>query len=152
MNVEIIKALKQKEGDLNDGMDIAVCAFDPVKNELQFAGANRPLWLIRNNELMTFDANKFPVGGLQDFHDENFKQHIIPLQKEDTVYIFTDGYADQFGGENGKKLMTKKLKEVLLSVQSFPMSEQQIFLKNYLEKWKGNHEQVDDVLMIGMRF
>lgn len=149
LNVEIIEALKQKEGELNDGMDIAVCTYDAAKNELHFAGANRPLWLVRNNELIVYDANKFPVGGLQDFHDENFKQHIIPLEKKDAIYIFTDGYADQFGGEQGKKLMTKKLKEVLLSVQGLPMSEQQIFIKNYLEKWKGNHEQVDDILVIG---
>ncbi len=152
LNVEIVSALKQKEGELNDGMDISVCTYNAGKMELQYAGANRPLWLIRNNELMTFDANKFPVGGLQDFHDDKFKQHVIALEKNDTVYIFTDGYADQFGGEHGKKLMTKRLKEVLLSIQHLTMSEQQVFLKNYLDNWKGNNEQVDDVLMIGMRF
>ena len=152
LNLEIIDALKQKEGELNDGMDISVCAYDSIKNQLQFAGANRALWLIRNNELIAYDANKFPVGGLQDYHDEKFKQHTIQLEKNDSVYIFTDGYADQFGGENGKKLMTKKLKEVLASIQQLSMDEQQTHLKFYFENWKGAHEQVDDVLMIGMRF
>ncbi len=152
LNEEIIEALKQKEGELNDGMDISVCTYDSTKSELRFSGANRPLWLIRDNELITYDANKFPVGGLQDYHGEKFKQHIIPLQEKDVVYIFTDGYADQFGGEHGKKLMTKKLKEVLLSIKDMSMNDQRLFLKDYLEKWKGNNDQVDDVLVIGMRF
>lgn len=152
LNVEIIEALKQKEGELNDGMDISVCAYDSRKMELLFSGANRPLWLIRNNELLVYDANKFPVGGLQVSHDEKFKQHVISLQKNDTIYIFTDGYADQFGGELGKKLMTKKLKEILLSIKHLNLKDQKNYLKDYFQKWKGNNEQVDDVLMIGMRF
>lgn len=151
LNEGIIEALKQKEGDLNDGMDISVCSFDLRNNTLQYAGANRPCYIIRNNELIIYAANKFPVGGLQVDHNNQFEQHTIELQKNDSVYIFTDGYADQFGGEHGKKLMTKKMKELLISIQQMNMKEQQNQLNNYLNDWKGNYEQVDDVLVIGIK-
>ena len=100
---------------------------------------------------MIFNPNKFPVGGLQINHEENFQSHEIQMEENDAFYIFTDGYADQFGGENGKKLMTKKFKEILLSIQHLDMKEQKKYLGNHLEKWKGEHEQVDDVLVIGVR-
>lgn len=151
LNEGIIHSLKQKENETNDGMDISICTFDLNKNELQFAGANRPLWLIRKNELFFYKPNKYPIGGLQVMHDEQFIQHEIQLQKNDTIYIFTDGYADQFGGERGKKLMTRKFREVLLSIQKETMQQQGTYLKEYFEHWKGKNEQVDDVLVIGIR-
>jgi serine phosphatase RsbU (regulator of sigma subunit) len=151
LNEGIIRSLKQKENESSDGMDISFCTFDLSKNELQFAGANRPLWLIRNSELLFYKANKYPIGGLQVVHDEKFTQHVIPLQRNDTIYMFSDGYADQFGGEKGKKLMTKRFREVLLSIQNKTMHEQKIYLQEYFESWKGNNEQVDDVLVIGIR-
>ena len=83
--------------------------------------------------------------------DESFMQHTIELKQNDTIYIFSDGFADQFGGEKGKKLMTKKFREILLSIQSKTMAEQHIFLENYFEQWKGINDQVDDVLVIGIR-
>lgn len=118
---------------------------------MKYAGANRPLWIIRSGELIIHSPNKFPVGGIQIEHEENFLSHEIQLQEQDTFYIFSDGYADQFGGERGKKLMTKKLKELLLSIQSLKMNEQQLLLKEHFDKWKGAREQVDDVLLIGIR-
>lgn len=151
LNEGIIRSLKQKENNSNDGMDIAVCAFDLEQNELKFAGANRPLWLIRNNELHFFKPDKYPIGGLQVMHDERFTQHVIQLQKGDTIYMFSDGYADQFGGDSGKKLMTKRFREQLLSIQNKSMHEQEEYLNNYFEDWKGAYEQVDDVLVIGIR-
>lgn len=147
----VITALKQNENDSNDGMDIALCCFDFEKNEVQFAGANRPLWLVRNNEIQIITPDKVPVGGLQIQRSEPFLNHTLSIIKNDTLYFFTDGYADQFGGEQGKKLMSKKLKELLISVQSLPMQEQEILLKSYFNEWKGNNEQVDDVLVIGVR-
>ena len=152
LNERIIESLKQKDGDLNDGMDIAVCTFDANKNVLQYSGLNRPLWLIRNNELISYAPEKFPAGGVQVMRDIHFLQHSIPIEKNDTVYVFTDGYADQFGGDLGKKMMTKRLKELLLSIQHESMWEQYLFLKQSFNKWKGYLEQVDDVLMIGIRF
>jgi serine phosphatase RsbU (regulator of sigma subunit) len=151
LNQGIINALKQKESESNDGMDISICAFDLTEKTVQFAGANRPLWLIRNGELATYKPNKFPIGGLQVLHEESFTEQTIALQKGDTLYLFSDGFADQFGGENGKKLMTKKFKDALVTIQHLSMPEQNIFLTNLFEKWKGNNEQVDDVLVIGIR-
>lgn len=150
LNEEVIKTLNQRNSDSTDGMDVAVCKVDFKRNILQYAGANRPLWLIRNNEIRICTPNKFPVGGLQIVHEENFKTHEVFLEKKDTFYIFTDGFADQFGGLDGKKLMTKKFKEILLSIQHLSMAEQKDFLKNVFEKWKGYNEQVDDVLVIGV--
>ena len=151
LNEEIIKTLNQRNSDSTDGMDVAICKVDFINNLLHYAGANRPLWLIRDNEILIFTPDKFPVGGLQILHEENFRTHEVLLEKKDTFYIFTDGFADQFGGTEGKKLMTKKFKEILLSIQHLTMIEQKEFLKNVFEKWKGNNEQVDDVLVIGVR-
>ena len=152
LNEGIIDVLKQKENESNDGMDIALCVYDMDSKELQFAGANRPLWLIRNNELVQYKPDKFPIGGLQIKRDEKFSRHTITMHKDDLVYIFSDGYADQFGGSRGKKLMTKKFREMLLSIQHLSMQEQYQFTKDYFEKWKGRNEQLDDVLLIGIKF
>ena len=151
LNEGIIHSLKQHESETHDGMDISICSLDTEKMSLEFAGANRPLWLIRNSELIVYTADKFPIGGLQIKHNNQFTNHQIKIQQKDTIYLFSDGYADQFGGEQGKKLMTKKLKEILVSIQHLGMSEQKVYLQNYFNAWKGNHEQVDDVLIIGIR-
>ncbi|HNS11069.1 MAG TPA: cyclic nucleotide-binding domain-containing protein [Bacteroidia bacterium] len=147
----VIDTLNQRSGDSTDGMDISVCNFDFKNKILHYAGANRPLWIIRNGELLVYSPNKFPVGGMQILHEENFTSHKIQLYTDDTFYIFSDGYADQFGGDKGKKLMTKKFKELLLSIRSKYMTEQQDYLENYFREWKGTEEQVDDVLVIGIR-
>lgn len=151
LHEQMIATLNQRNTDSTDGMDVSICSFESNTKLLKYAGANRPLWIIRKGELMIFNPNKFPVGGLQINHEENFQSHEIQMEENDAFYIFTDGYADQFGGENGKKLMTKKFKEILLSIQHLDMKEQKKYLGNHLEKWKGEHEQVDDVLVIGVR-
>ncbi|MEP7169784.1 MAG: SpoIIE family protein phosphatase [Bacteroidota bacterium] len=151
LNNEIVQSLKQKETESNDGMDISICSINLKNNDLQFAGANRPLYLIRKNEIAVYPPDKFPIGGLQILNDESFTNHTIKLQAGDTLYFFSDGYADQFGGEKAKKMMTKKFKEILLSIQNLSMQEQENHLKEYFEKWKGKYEQVDDVLIIGIR-
>jgi serine phosphatase RsbU (regulator of sigma subunit) len=151
LHEEMISALNQRNNESTDGMDVAICSMDLKRNILKFAGANRPLWIIRNSELTVYNPNKFPVGGLQITHEENFLSHEIQLQPNDSVYIFSDGYADQFGGDSGKKLMTKKFKEMLVSAQHLGMKEQREYLFDYLESWKGQHEQVDDVLVIGVK-
>ena len=147
----MIETLNQRSGESTDGMDIAICSVDLFNSKLSYAGANRPLWMIRENELIVVQPNKFPVGGLQIVHEENFQSHHFDLQKNDTFYIFSDGYADQFGGEFGKKFMTKKLKDTFLNIQQLSMQEQKEYLLKCFEEWKGNHEQVDDVLLIGVR-
>ncbi len=147
----MIETLNQRSGESTDGMDIAICSVDLFNSKLSYAGANRPLWMIRENELIVVQPNKFPVGGLQIVHEENFQSHHFDLEKNDTLYIFSDGYADQFGGEFGKKFMTKKLKDTFLNIQQLSMQEQKDYLLKCFEDWKGNHEQVDDVLVIGVR-
>jgi serine phosphatase RsbU (regulator of sigma subunit) len=151
LNVSLIGTFRQGENESNDGMDIAICSLDLTTYELQYAGANRPLWLIRNGEVEVIRPDKFPIGGLQVEKGRVYTNNAIQLQKNDTIYIFTDGYADQFGGEKGKKLMTARFKELLQSIQQMNMTEQEQFLGAYFEQWKGSNEQVDDVLVIGVR-
>ncbi len=151
LHEEMITALKQRNNESTDGMDVSICIVDFEKKHIHYSGANRPMWLIRNGELIVYSPNKFPIGGLQIFHTENFSTHEITIQKNDTFYIFTDGYADQFGGEFGKKLMTKKLKEILLSIQHLEMMNQKKHLEDFFQQWRGKNDQVDDVLVIGVR-
>ena len=170
LNKGIKTALKQSDSDesTRDGMDIALVSLkfkdessESAANnsklitqnfELNYAGANRPLWLIRNGqaEVEEIKATKRAIGGLTE-DNQHFESHELKLQQGDTFYICTDGYADQFGGAEGKKLMTKKLKEMLLEIQSKTMKEQKQHLANFVENWKGNREQIDDILVIGVR-
>lgn len=148
---EIIKALNPK-GDENskDGMDCVLCAFDLKNNQLDFAASNNPLWLVRNNELIEYKADKMPVGkGEDDAND--FRTQTISLEKGDIIYTFTDGYADQFGGPKGKKFKYKQLEGVILTNADKPMQEQKEILSAILNEWKSEHEQVDDILVIGVR-
>lgn len=133
-------------------MDIAICSIDMDNNTVKYAGANRPFWLIRKNtiELEEIKATKKAIGGLTE-DLQHFNSHELKLQRGDTFYIATDGYADQFGGKFGKKLMTKHLKEILLDIQEKSMSDQHQYLDAYVEEWKAEAEQVDDILIIGVR-
>lgn len=151
LHVAVIESLRQTESESNDGMDVSICSFNLKENKLEYAGANRPLWLIRNNELEIIKADKFPIGGTQIFRTTNYTNHSLELKPSDAIYISTDGYADQFGGENFKKIMTAKFKELLLSIQHLSMTEQKISLHDFFNNWKGANEQVDDVLVIGIK-
>lgn len=154
LNAGIIDALKQSEGEkeIHDGMDIALCTLDLKNSNLVYAGANRPLWIFKNGELSMIKPAKSAIGGYQSLRKEEFTQHEIPLSKGDTIYLFTDGYADQFGGPEGKKLLSKRFREMLKEIQSLPMSEQEKYLIKAFHDWKGTAGQVDDVLVIGVRF
>lgn len=136
-----------------DGMDIALCALDKETKILKFSGANRPLWIIRNgkSEIEEIKGTKNAIGGLTTEQCPNFKSTQIQLQKGDTFYIFSDGFADQFGGEFQKKLTSQGLKKLMLDIQNIPMNQQEMHLNNFLEKWKNGAEQVDDILIIGIR-
>jgi len=149
---KIIEALKQKgeTGENKDGMDITLCVFDDEKKCVEFSGANNPLYIIRNNELIETKGDKQPVG-ITFGELQPFTKHTIELQKNDCLYLFSDGYADQFGGPEKKKFKTKRLKEFLLSVHDKSMSEQEKLLLNNFTNWKGELEQIDDVLVIGIR-
>lgn len=151
LNEGIITALKQRKSEMNEGMDIAFCTIDKKNGNMQFSGANRPLWLIRNKEFLSFKPTKMPIGGQQVNKSEGFLQHHINLQPGDALYLFSDGYADQFGGEKGKKFMIKNLRETLLTINHLPMKEQKNHLYNTFIKWKGVQDQVDDILVIGIK-
>ncbi|MEI7802460.1 MAG: serine/threonine protein kinase, partial [Bacteroidota bacterium] len=114
------------------------------------AGAKRPLWIIRNGELLQFPGDKFSIGS-QFWENESFTNLTISISANDSIYLFSDGFADQFGGEHGKKLMTSNFKEELISIQNRNMNEQGKLLSEYFEKWKGANEQVDDVMVIGIK-
>ncbi len=148
----VVNALKQSdaESENKDGMDIALCSFDENFSRVEFAGAFNPMWMIRNGELKIFQADKEPVG-FQSATSTPFTNHSIELQKGDTIYIFSDGFADQFGGPKGKKFKYSLFQKTLLDIQHKPMAEQEKFLINTFSDWKGDLEQVDDVIVIGIR-
>jgi serine phosphatase RsbU (regulator of sigma subunit) len=149
LSAAVIHALKQNNSESHEGMDLVYCRFGP-DNILEFAGANRPLWIVRKGELLEFKTDKMPIGGMQ-YERRPFVKQTFQLQPQDQVYVFTDGFADQFGGEHGKKLMTKSLRNIILETSSCSAEEQKKHLQEHFFSWKGAHEQVDDVLLIGIR-
>lgn len=153
LHIHIRQALRQDiGGETRDGMDISICLIDHQKKKLSFAGANRALWLIRQNELQIYPPNKFSIGGYQGNEQRSFTLHETDLLENDCVYLSSDGFADQFGGEKGKKYMVKRFQKLLMEIHLLPMIEQQEILEKTFLNWKGNLEQVDDVLVIGFRF
>jgi serine phosphatase RsbU (regulator of sigma subunit) len=140
-----------EESQAKDGMDLSLCTIDFKKMELQFAGAYNPLYLIRNGELMQTKGDKFPIGLFLGEEKKKFTNHTIKLQKGDCVYIFSDGYADQFGGPNGKKFMANHFRDLLLDVHKHPIEKQQDILNKTIEEWRGPLDQVDDILVIGVK-
>ena len=147
----VVQEFEKSDDDVKDGMDISLCCLELSGSyaTLQWAGANNPLWIIREGKLIETKPNKQPIGKTDN--PLSFTTHEIQLQKGDTIYVFTDGFADQFGGEKGKKFMYKPFKELLLSIQDKTMDEQKIVLEQHFEEWKGSLEQVDDVCVIGVR-
>jgi len=143
----IIEEFERSDKEVQDGMDIALCMLEG--NQLQYAGAYNPLWIIRDGEFIIIKANKQPIGKYD--HQKPFTTHTFELKKEDTIYIFSDGYVDQFGGKHEKKFKTKAFKQLLLSIQEQPMEEQQKIITDTFNTWKGNIEQVDDVCVMGVR-
>lgn len=143
---------KSEEGSLNvrDGMDVALCTLHKEEKVLEYAGANNPLYLVRGEELTQIKADKFAIASFED-GSQNYTTHKIDVQSGDIVYIFSDGYADQFGGEKGKKFMYRKFRDLLMSIKELPMIEQKRILDDKIEGWKGAFEQVDDILVIGVR-
>jgi ligand-binding sensor domain-containing protein/serine phosphatase RsbU (regulator of sigma subunit) len=170
----VIQQFEKSEDEVKDGMDVALCSYDHENQSLQYAGANNPLWIVRelngveltvdslnekqsitsnfeqdNLSLFEIKANKQPIGKYAD--DKPFTNHTIQLEKGDFVYIFSDGFADQFGGPKGKKFKYSQFKKLLLSIRNKPMEEQRDILDKALEEWMGDIEQVDDVCIIGIK-
>ncbi|MCB0410287.1 MAG: SpoIIE family protein phosphatase [Flavobacteriales bacterium] len=164
----VLQEFEKSEEDVKDGMDIALCSLQFLvdseqllvngrqssensqpKAMLQYAGAHNPLWIIRNSEIIEIKANKQPIGKFDN--PEPYTTHHIELQENDSLYIFSDGYVDQFGGEKGKKFKAKAFRELLLNIQDKSMEEQKQIIDDAFETWKGPIEQIDDVCVIGVR-
>lgn len=141
--------LKEGGVNLNDGMDMAICSIKP-NGILEFSGARRPLYLVRNNEVQVIKGDRYSIGESVE-EEVSFTTHEIKLAKDDMIYIFSDGFQDQFGGENGKKFMVKQLRTLLMEHADKPVDEQHRILLETFNAWKGSHEQVDDVLIWGVK-
>lgn len=152
LNQQIKQVLKQHSDASKqmDGMDLAILKFNKLLTEVEFSGANRSLIFIRDKKIIEYKADKMAIGGFTP-NEQEFTTTKIALQKNDSLYIFTDGYADQFGGDSGKKFMSKNLKDLLISVSDQPSNEQEQKIEFAFNDWKKSHEQVDDVLIIGIK-
>src|SRR5688500_15188783 len=136
---------------IKDGMDIALCSLNKNTLELEFAAAFNPLYIVSGQELMEIKADKFPIGNLHLGEQKLFTNHTIQLKKGDSIYLFSDGFADQFGGPLNKKFKYSSFKQKLVEIQHLTMEEQKAVLDETIEKWKGIYEQVDDILVFGVR-
>jgi serine phosphatase RsbU (regulator of sigma subunit) len=142
---------EHEEGQAKDGMDISFCTIDFKTLELQYAGAYNPLYIIRNGQLIQTKANKFPIGLFLGEEKKKFTNHTFQLERGDTVYIFSDGYADQFGGPYGRKFMAIPFRVLLMDINKEPIEKQKIILNKTIEDWRGQLDQVDDILVIGVK-
>lgn len=143
----VVSEFEKSEEEVKDGMDVSLVCLEG--NKVKWAGANNPLWLVRNGEIIEYKPDSQPIGKYA--FESPFTTHSFELQKGDTIYVFTDGYADQFGGEKGKKLKTPNFKNLLLSIQSETMEKQKELIEKHFQDWKGTFEQIDDVCVIGLR-
>jgi len=153
LNKELPKNLKSQDHltSIKDGMDIVLCGIEFNSRKLIYAGANNPLWIIRNKELIELKADKQAITASEEAEKRPFENKHFDLQKNDILYLFTDGFADQFGGPKGKKFKYSSLAKILIEINHLSMVEQKSELEKVFENWKGGLEQVDDVLVIGIR-
>ncbi len=151
LRLSIARTLKQegKIGEQKDGIDMALMIYDTSTRILEFSGANNPLYIIRNGEMLEYKGNNMPVAFYEKMSD--FTRYTIEMKKGDRVYMFTDGFPDQFGGPQGKKFKYRPFKDLLLEVHERPMEEQERILSLIFDEWKGDLSQIDDVLVIGLR-
>ena len=150
---QVVNALHQKKGEeygSKDGMDISLCVIDYTKNELQFSGAYNPLIIINNGDLTEIKGNKMPIG-IYRYGKDNFETHNINIRKGSTIYMFSDGYQDQFGGEKNKKLGKRTFYNKLTEISSLPIKTQKNKLLELHNDWKNNGEQIDDILVVGIQ-
>jgi serine phosphatase RsbU (regulator of sigma subunit) len=151
LRMSIARTLKQegKIGEQKDGIDMALMIYNTKAHQLEFSGANNPLYIVRNGEMLEYKGNNMPVAYYEKMSD--FTRYTIEMKQGDRVYMFTDGFPDQFGGPQGKKFKYRPFKDLLLEIHERPMEEQQRILSLIFEEWKGDLSQIDDVLVIGLR-
>ena len=152
LRMNVIEAMRQtgEEGEAKDGMDIALCVLDYDKMRLQFSGAFNPLYYIKDNELLAIKADRMPIG-IHQKEVAGFTKNEIELKPGECFYLFSDGYIDQFGGPEGKKLKNKLFQELLLANHHRSMTEQKEILEKTFDDWKRGFDQIDDVLVMGIR-
>jgi serine phosphatase RsbU (regulator of sigma subunit) len=153
LDAGVTKTLRQSEDGkgVKDGMDLSICALNVNTLELQYAGAFNSLYYISDGIFHEIKADKFPIGVNVGGVVDDYTNHTIQLKKGDCVYLYSDGYADQFGGPKGKKFKYNQLKEMLSSLYNLPVSEQREMIGKAFDNWKGGLEQIDDVVIIGVR-
>jgi serine phosphatase RsbU (regulator of sigma subunit) len=142
---------EHEEGQAKDGMDINLCTIDFKTLTLEYAGAFNPLYIVRKGQLIQTKADKFPIGYFLGEEKKKFTNHTIQLEKGDMVYIFSDGYADQFGGPFGRKFMAIPFRVLLMDINKQPVEKQKEILNKTIEEWRGNLDQVDDILVMGVK-
>jgi ligand-binding sensor domain-containing protein/serine phosphatase RsbU (regulator of sigma subunit) len=152
LRMRVVQLLHQQSSHSlsNDGMDLALCIIDQENQEIQYAGAYNGLYLIRDGVLTRFKADQMPIGHYVKISP--FTQQQLAIRPGDVIYLFSDGYIDQFSGKTGKKFKTKRFKELLLQIYQYPMHEQHQMLSQALDQWKGDAAQIDDILVVGVRF
>ncbi|HUX58664.1 MAG TPA: SpoIIE family protein phosphatase [Bacteroidales bacterium] len=153
LNRGVITTLNENSSDnsIKDGMDMTLCVFDFIAKKVEFSGANNPLILIRDNMVRKYKGDRFPIGAFEGRRQQRFKNNEIDLLEGDCLYLSSDGYADQFGGTDNKKFMYRRFEELLLEIHSQPMEVQKKLLQERLNEWMGTNDQVDDILVIGIR-
>ncbi len=153
LNEGVTKSLRQTRlsSSVKDGMDISLISIDFKDLKLNYAGGYNPLFLIRDNELITVKADKFPIGGYMGEKLRDFTNNEMDIKKGDVLYLFSDGYSDQFGGSDDSKFLIRRFRELLLKIHNEPMNEQKEILNQIHDDWRGNSVQIDDILVIGIR-
>jgi ligand-binding sensor domain-containing protein/serine phosphatase RsbU (regulator of sigma subunit) len=145
----VIESFSKSEVEIKDGMDISLCGYNAKTKTLSWAGANNPLWILKNSELLEIKPDKQPIAWSD--HKHSFTNHEFPINPGDKIFIFSDGFADQFGGEKLKKLTRKRFRELILSIQDLPVHAQEKVLDAFITDYRKNLEQTDDILIMGVQ-
>ena len=150
----VTHTLRQDSEDstTRDGMDIALCKINLKTHTLQYAGAHRPLYLMKDDQLIEVKGDKYPIGGGQYKSRGRFTTHSMEFNHGNAVYFCSDGYPDQFGGDDNRKFSSKRIRDIIAENPNKPMQEMYKIFDDSFENWKGNYKQTDDVLMIGIKF
>ncbi len=150
---KVMKALNQKgvDSDLKDGMDFSLCIFNTENKELQFSGANHQIYIVSNGDLKTIKGDRMPIG-INAIEEASFRTNKIKMKLHDKLYLFSDGFVDQFGGDNDRKFMYKRFRKMFLQTTALRMEEQKDNILLEYETWKKNFPQVDDIIIIGIDF
>jgi serine phosphatase RsbU (regulator of sigma subunit) len=153
LNAGVISTLNENKKDnaIKDGMDMAICIFDFEKKKAEFAGANNPLVLVRNKKMIKYKGDRFPIGAFDGKKPQKFRNNEIQLEEGDSLYLYSDGFEDQFGGPDNKKFMSRRFEELLVEISHLTPEAQKEALIERLKNWMGDYDQVDDILIIGLK-